>query len=199
VSAVTKIIQIKCPKCNTPIFYKYVDSVFLCENCGTMHIRDAGIETIDIRAGKFTRPAEGERVYFPYWILNVSFNIDDIQTEGGGLSNLFGLLGGQSRQGTFVMYIPAYETEAMAFKETAMQMTASPPNYEAGKLENGVKRYPVTLTSDQLLHIAEFLFVTGVAEKPGVLQRLSYRLNVSGKALLYLPYYKKGESYQPGY
>ncbi len=48
------------------------------------------------------------------------------------------------------MYVPAYETEAMAFKETAMQMTASPPAYEAGKVEPGVKRYPVTLTSDQL-------------------------------------------------
>jgi hypothetical protein len=182
-----------------PIFYKYVDSVFLCENCGTMHVRDAGIEAIDIRVGKFTRPGEGDRVYFPYWVINVGFNIDDIQTEGGGLSNLFGLLGGQSRQGTFVMYIPAYETEAMAFKETAMQMTASPPNYEAGKVEAGVKRHPVTLTSDQLQHIAEFLFVTGVAEKPGVLQRLSYRLNVSAKSLLYLPHYKKGDSYQPGY
>jgi hypothetical protein len=196
---VTKVIQIKCPKCNMPIFYKYVDSVFLCENCGTMHVRDAGTETIDIMAGKFTRPAEGERVYFPYWVLNVSFNIDDIQTEGGGLSNLFGLLGGQSRQGAFVMYLPAYETEAMAFKETAMQMTASPPKYEAGKLEPGVKRYPVTLTSDQLQHVAEFLFVTGVAEKPGVLQRLSYRLNVGAKSLLYLPHYKKGETFQPGY
>jgi hypothetical protein len=199
VIAVTKVIQIKCPKCNLPIFYKYVDSVFLCDNCGTMHVRDAGIETVDIKAGKFTRSAEGERVYFPYWVLNVDFNIDDIQTEGGGLSNLFGLLGGQTRQGTVVMYLPAFETEAMVFKETAMQMTASPPGYEAGKIENGVKRHPVTLTSDQLQHFAEFLFVTGVAEKPGVLQRLSYRLNVGAKSLLYLPYYKKGENIQPGY
>jgi hypothetical protein len=38
-----------------------------------------------------------------------------------------------------------------------------------------------------------------VAEKPGVLQRLSYRLNVGSKKILYLPYYKKGEDYQPGY
>lgn len=195
----TKVVQINCPKCNTPIFYKFVDSVFLCDNCGTMHVRDSGIETVEVRTGKFTRPAEGERVYFPYWVLDVSFDIDDIQTEGGGLSNLFGLLGGQSRQGAFVMYVPAFTTEAMALKETAMQMTASPPGYEAGKVEPGVKRVPVTLTSDQLQHIAEFLFVTGVAEKPGVLQRLSYRLNIGAKRLLYLPYYKKDESLQPGY
>ena len=195
----TKVIQIRCPKCNTPIFSKQVDSVFLCDSCGTMHVRDSGTETIDYFTGKFTRQGEGERIYFPYWVLNVGFDIDDIQTEGGGLSNLFGLLGGQSRQGTFVMYLPAFETEPTAFKETAMQMTGSPPHYEASKLEPGVKRYPVALTSDQLLHIAEFLFVTGVAEKPGVLQKLSYRLTVGSKSILYLPQYKKGESFQPGY
>jgi hypothetical protein len=196
---VTKIIQIKCPKCNTPIFSKQVDSVFLCDSCGTMHIRDSGIEIIDYATGKFTRQGEGERAYFPYWVVDVSFDIDDIQTDGGGLSNLFGLLGGQARKGSIAMYLPAFETDAMAFKETAMQLTGSPPHYESGKLEPGVKLRPVTLTSDQLQHIAEFLFVTGVAEKPGVLQRLSYRISIGKKSVLYLPYYKKGEDYQPGY
>jgi hypothetical protein len=196
---VTKVTQIKCPKCNTPIFYKYVDSVFLCDNCGTMHVRDAGIETLEMNVGRFTRQGDGERVYRPFWVASVTFQIDDLKIEGGGLSNLFGLLSGQSKQGTILMYIPAYETEAMDFKDTAMRMTEKPPQYEAGKVEPGVKRIPVVLTSDELLHIAEFLFVTGVAEKPGVLQRLSFRLNVASKSLLYLPFYKKGESYQPGY
>ena len=196
-TGLTKVIQIRCPKCNTPIFSKQVDSVFLCDNCGTMHVRDTGVETIDYVAGKFTRPPDGERVYYPYWVLKVEFAIDDIQTEGGGLSSLFG--GGQSRQGTIVMYLPAFFAEATVFKETAMQMTGNPPKYEAGKLEPGAKRIPVFLTSDQLQHVAEFIFVTGVAEKPGVLQRLNYRLNISSKTLLYLPHYQKGENIQPGY
>jgi hypothetical protein len=196
----TKIIQIRCPKCNTPIFSKTVDSVFLCESCGTMHVRDGSApEAVGFQAGKFTRQGDGERVYLPVWVTGVNFNIDNIKSEGGGLSNLFGLLSGQSKQGSIVMFIPAYELEPMAFKETAMRMTASPPKIEPDKLQPGVKRQPVVLTSDQLEHIAEFLFVTGVAEKPGVLQRLDYRLNVTSKALLYLPYYKKGDSWQPGY
>ncbi len=80
-----------------------------------------------------------------------------------------------------------------------MQMTGAPPRFEAGKLEPGARRIPVTLTADQLQHVAEFIFVTGVAEKPGVLQRLSYRLSINSKTILYLPYYQKGESIQPGY
>lgn len=195
----TKVIQIRCPKCNTPIFSKQVDSVFLCDSCGTMHVRNTGVETLEYRVGRFVRQGEGERVYYPYWVVNAGFVIDDIQTEGGGLSNLFGLLGGQARQGNIVMYMPAFETEAVAFKETAMQMTGSPPQYEAGKFEPGVKRVPVDLTSDELQPVTEFLFVTGVAEKPGVLQRLSYRLSIGSKSIVYLPYYKKGGSIQPGY
>lgn len=195
----TKVVQIRCPQCNNPIFSKQVDSVFLCDSCGTMHVRDRGIEKIEYLAGKFTRPPEGERVYLPAWIINVDFQIDDIQTEGGGLSNMFGLIDGQSRQGKIMMYVPAHEMEPMDFKETAMRMTASPPRYEAGGFEPGAKRQPVTLTSDQLEHIAEFLFVTGVAEKPGVLQRLSYKLDIKLKVMLYLPYYKKGDRLLPGY
>jgi len=98
-----------------------------------------------------------------------------------------------------MMYVPAYELEPLAFKDMAMRMTASPPAYQAAKLEPGVRRAPAMLTSDQLQHLAEFLFVTGVAEKPGVLQRLSYHLAIKAKALLYLPYYKVGDSYKPGY
>lgn len=195
----TKVVQIKCPKCNTPIFSKQVDSVFLCDTCGTMHVRDNGVEIMDYHVGKYVRQGEGERVYYPYWVLNTGFVIDDIHTEGGGLSNLFGLLGGQNRQGNIVMYLPAFETEAMSFKETAMQMTGSPPRYEAGRLEPGAKRIPVTLTSDELQPVAEFLFVTGVAEKPGVLQRLSYRISLGSKSIIYLPYYRKNEGIQPGY
>ncbi|MGA9140619.1 MAG: hypothetical protein WBZ29_10370 [Methanocella sp.] len=196
----TKIIQIRCPKCNTPIFSKTVDSVFLCESCGTMHVRDSGTpEAVGFQAGKFVRQGDGERVYLPVWVTGVTFNIDDIKSEGGGLSNLFGLLSGQSKQGSIVIYIPAYEMEPMTFKDTAMRMTASPPKIEPDKLQPGVKRQPVVLTSDQLEHIAEFLFVTGVAEKPGVLQRLDYRLSVTSKTMLYLPYYTKGDNYQPGY
>jgi hypothetical protein len=139
---VTKVTQIKCPKCNTPIFYKYVDSVFLCDNCGTMHVRDAGIETLEMNVGRFTRQGDGERVYRPFWVASVTFQIDDLKIEGGGLSNLFGLLSGQSKQGTILMYIPAYETEAMDFKDTAMRREAHPGRPDIGRIA-AHRRVPV--------------------------------------------------------
>lgn len=196
----TKIVQIRCPKCNTPLFAKEVDTVFICDSCGTVHVRDKGEPVVvECRAGQFTRPGEGDRVYLPFWALGVEFDISDLQIEGGGLSNLFGLLPAQSRNGVIIMYAPAYDAEPEAFKDEAMRMTSSPPKYEPGDFQPGAKRVPATLTYDLLGQIADFLFVTGVAEKPGVLQRLGYRLDIKSRSILYLPYYRKGESYQAGY
>jgi hypothetical protein len=195
----TRIEHIKCPKCGSPVFSKEIDGVILCDSCGTMHARDEAVEIVGFEVGQFTRPGNGDRAYLPVWVIGVQYRINDISTQGGGVTNLFGLLPAQARDGTITMYVPAFEPEPARFKDMAMRMTASPPKYTAYRLEPGVKRLPCLVTAGQLENMAEFLFVTSVAEKPGVLQRLDYTLSVTSKRLLYLPYFKKGEELQPGY
>ncbi|WP_424357690.1 hypothetical protein [Methanocella sp. MCL-LM] len=199
----TKIVHIYCPNCKTPMFSRDVDNVFLCDNCGTMHVRSNGnVETIGYEFGAFdlTVKGEGERVYLPFWVADVQFDIHDISAQGGGLGSLFGLLGGgQARNGTIVMYLPAYDMDPQHFKEVSMYHTGNHPQYKPAKPEPGVRRQKCTLTADLLPQMADFIFVTGIAEKPGTLQRLDYTLNVTGKRLIYLPHYSQGERYKPGY
>lgn len=194
----TKIVHIKCPKCGSPVFTKDVDAVVLCGNCGTMHAAGTA-EVLDYETGQFTRPGDGERLYLPVWVAAVQYHINDISIQGGGVTNLFGILPAQSKDGTLMIYVPASVMEPMQFKDTALEMTGHPPKYAQSRLEPGVHRAPCTVTVDELQHLCEFIFVTGIAEKPGVLQRLDYGLIIGSKKLLYLPYYKKDESYQPGY
>lgn len=185
------------------MFSKDVDKVFLCDNCGTMHVRsDGNVEIIGYEFGAFAIAAksEGERAYLPFWVLDVQFDIHDIRAEGGGLGNLFGFLGGgQSKNGTIAMYMPAYDMDPQHFKEVSMYNTGNPPRYTPAKPEPGVKKLKCSLTADLLPQMADFIFVTGIAEKPGVLQRLDYTLNITGKRLIYLPHYTQGERYKPGY
>lgn len=199
----TKIVHIYCPKCNTPMFSKDVDNVFLCDNCGTLHVRDGGkVEVIGYEYGAFAHSeVQGDRIYLPFWVVDVQFDIHDIDIQGGGLGNLFGGLlgGGQQKTGSLTMYMPAYDMDPGHFKEVSMYHTGNPPRYTPSKPEPGVPRAKTTLTSDLLPQMADFIFVTGIAEKPGILQRLNYALNVTGKRLIYLPHYKKGERYEPGY
>lgn len=199
----TKIVHIVCPNCKTPMFSKDVDNVFLCDNCGTLHVRvGESVEVIGYEFGAYAQAqrAEGDRVYLPFWVLNVDFKIGDISIQGGGLGNLFGMLGGgQARSGSVAMYLPAYDMDPMHFKEVAMYQTEHAPKYAPSKPEPGVPRAKCTLTADLLHQMADFIFVTGIAEKPGVLQRLDYTLNITGKRLIYLPHYKQGDKFKPGY
>ncbi|CAJ35627.1 hypothetical protein RCIX128 [Methanocella arvoryzae MRE50] len=180
-----------------------VDNVFLCDNCGTMHVRSNGnVETIGYEFGAFDvdKKSEGERVYLPFWVLNAQFDIHNLSAQGGGLGNLFGLLGGgQDRQGTIVIYMPAYDMDPGHFKDVSMYHTGNPPQYRASKPEPGVRRLKCALTVELLPQMADFIFVTSVAEKPGTLQRLDYTLNITGKRFIYLPHYLQGERYKPGY
>lgn len=182
------------------MFSKDVDNVFLCDNCGTLHVRSNGnVETISYEFGKFATAGKGdeERVYLPFWAVDVQFNIGDLSVQGGTLGNFFG--GGQARSGSITMYLPAYDMDPQHFKEVSMYHTGNPPKYAAAKPEPGVRRAKCAVTADLLPQVTDFIFVTGVAEKPGVLQRLDYTLNITGKRLIYLPHYAQGERYKPGY
>jgi len=182
------------------MFSKTMDTVFLCEQCGTMHVRDNGkTETINYEFGEFVSKPGGDRIYLPFWAVDVSFNITNIEIKGGTLGNLFG--GGQQQNGRIMMFMPAYEIEPTRFKDVAMNQTHNPPKYKANtRPEPGVLRERCVLTSDLLPQMVDFIFVTSVAEKPGVLQRLDYTLSIAGKWIVYLPHYKKGDGkYEPGY
>lgn len=195
----TQIVKIICPGCKMPMFSKEIDSVLLCEKCSVMHVRDGGTKIVQYDVGQFTRQGEGERIYLPHWALDVSFEIQSVNIQGGSLGNLFGLLGNQERRGNVRFFAPAYDIEPVKFKDIAVKMTSSPPAYSQGRLEPGVRRARATVDANQLEQVADFLFVTGIAEKSGVLQKLDYTLQVNSSKLVYLPYYKKDDRMQPGY
>ncbi len=57
----------------------------------------------------------------------------------------------------------------------------------------GRERLGTNITKDEAADVADFVIVTMEAEKPGVLQSLTYDLKVNDIKLIYLPY-----SFAPG-
>ncbi|WP_230742939.1 hypothetical protein [Methanooceanicella nereidis] len=195
----TKIVPVVCPGCNTPMHTKDKDTVFLCDRCGTMQARDGVVAIVEYEAGEFRRQMDGEKVYLPFWKLGVNFNVRHSRVEGGSVSRFVGFLKGDSPSGSIDMMLPAFETDPVRYKEIAKKLTLDPPNYARANMDRGIKRMPCTITIDMTDDMADFLFITIEAEKPGVLQSLDYDLKVVSRKLVYLPYYKKGESLEPGY
>ncbi len=196
----TKLVPITCPGCKNPVYGKDIDSVIICPRCGVLQARDGAVSVVEYEAGAFTRAADGEKVYMPFWKLGVSYDIKSERVDGAGgfLSQLAGNAGGTGTGGINMM-LPAFNLEPLKFKELAKSLTLQAPGYTAGPLEPNVRREPAGVTIDMADEMADFLFVTIEAEKAGTLQSLSYDLKVNSKKLVYLPFYRKGNDLVPGY
>jgi hypothetical protein len=194
----TKIVPIICPGCKNPMYGKDNDTVLLCSNCGTMHARDGKVTVIEYEAGAF-KPGDGEKTYMPFWKLGVDFNVRYQKVAGAMVSKFAGFLNGDSNAGRMDMFLPAFKLEPMRYKDLAEKLTFGQPGYAPERLDPSVKREPCAVGIDMTDEMADFLFVTIEAEKPGTMQQLDYDLKVTSKKLVYLPYYKKGNDLVPGY
>ena len=62
----------------------------------------------------------------------------------------------------------------------------------------GIDKMPAIITHSDAAREAEFLFLAHELEKAGILQEISYRFNVLGYELLYMPFYLYNNQYYIG-
>ncbi|MBI0584108.1 MAG: hypothetical protein ISF22_07760 [Methanomassiliicoccus sp.] len=183
-----KVVQVKCPNCEQIIYQKQKDPMFLCQNCGTIHFRDAsGPHKVPYEIAD-SPPSAGQRYYLPFWRLQCHFNIRSRNVEGGFLHKLSASFRGGDNGGMLYIFVPASEMDTQTFRRLAVSLTTSPPRYGARKDFNGAERVPTAMTHDEAVEMADFVAVTLEAEKPGTLQYLDYELKVQEAMLVYLPF-----------
>ena len=183
-----QVIQVKCPKCGNPIYSKQKDIVFYCTNCNTMHIRNGGVQVLDIEIGDFNKNALQDRVYVPFWRMYSTVVINNVRSEGGGFHKLSNWLRGEGNSGNLFIWVPASEMEIDRFKGMAVDFTLNPPPYSTRMDFGMVPRLPTVVKQAEAMEMADFVVVTIEAEKPGVLQDLDYTLTVHDAKLVYLPF-----------
>ncbi|UCE92254.1 MAG: hypothetical protein JSV90_03735 [Methanobacteriota archaeon] len=184
-----RIVQVRCPSCNTPIMSKQKDRFFHCDKCNVLHVRDGGTRNVDYEIAEFSDSAPlGERLYVPFWRLYCSFVIRSKSVEGGYAFRLASWIKGSDDGGSLFIYVPAADFDTMTFKRLAIDFTVRSPNYRTRLNFGGVRRMPARVSSEEASELADFVVVTMEAEKPGVLQRLDYSLTVLGSKIVYLPF-----------
>jgi hypothetical protein len=192
-----RVIQVKCPQCNSPIQMKQKDKVFYCTQCSTMHIRDGGIEKLDYEVAEFSPTAQGERVYMPFWRIYATFVVRSKSVEGGTLFRLSTMLKGGSDSGSMFIYVPAAELDTANFRRIAVQFTSNSPRYPTRLNFGNVARLPAAISKQEAGELADFVVVTMEAEQPGVLQKLDYDLTVNDTKLVYLPFVRTAQGLMP--
>jgi hypothetical protein len=191
------VIQVKCPQCNSPIQSKVKDKIFVCSQCGAVHIRDGGIEKLDVEIAEFNSGAQGERTYMPFWRIYASLLVRSKSVEGGTLFKIASFLKGGSDTGNMFIYVPAAELDTANFRRIAVQYTANPPRYPTRLNFGNAARLPAVVSKQEANELADFVVVTMEAEQPGVMQRLDYTLTVNDTKLVYLPYVKTAQGLMP--
>jgi len=192
-----KVIQVKCPSCNSPIYMKQKDRLFYCEKCNVMHVRDGGIEKVDFEIGEFGPSAQGDKVFMPFWRIYASFVVRSKSVEGGTLFRLSQWIRGAGDSGNIFIYIPAAEMDTANFRRLATQLTTSNPRYNTRLNFAGYPRIPVSMSKQEAAELADFVVVTMEAEQPGTLQRLDYSLTVNDTKMVYLPFIRTASGLMP--
>jgi len=188
-----KVVQVKCPSCNTPVYSKERDRLFFCDKCNTVHVRDGGVEKVEYEIAEFGKSAQGEKVYMPFWRMYSSFSINSRSVEGGHVFRLASWLKGGGDSGSLFIYLPAAEMDANSMKYWSSTFTANPPRYATRLNFGGVRRLPAAMSREEAKELADFVVVTMEAEKPGVLQKLNYSLTINDAKVVYLPFvYSQG-------
>jgi endogenous inhibitor of DNA gyrase (YacG/DUF329 family) len=188
-----RVVQVKCPACNTPIYSKERDRLFYCDKCNTLHVRNGGAERVEYEVAEFNASAQGDKVYMPFWRMYSSFTIHSKSVEGGQLSRLALWLKGGGNSGSLFIYLPATDMDPNSLKYWSTTLTANPPRYATRLNFGGVRRLSASMTMEEAKSLADFVVVTMEAEKPGVLQKLDYSLTVNDAKVVYLPFvYSKG-------
>jgi len=192
-----KVVPVKCPQCGSPIQSKVRDRVFCCTRCNTMHIREEGVEKLDVEIGEFPQNAQGERIYMPFWRVYATLVVHSKRVEGGTLYKMTQWLKGASDSGNLFIFIPATELDNAGFRSLSGRYTSNPPKYSTRLNFGNVTRLPTTITRREAGHLADFVVVTMEAEQPGTLQRLNYTLTVNDTKLVYLPFTKGAQGMVP--
>lgn len=183
-----KAVQVRCPRCGTPIQTKQRDEFFFCSSCGTLHTRKKGTEVIPYEIADLRSSAPGPRYYMPFWRLHCSFVIRSQQVQGGTFHKLASWINGEQSGGDMFIFVPASDVDIATFRHWAVQLTLNNPPYAVRGDFNGIDRIPASVAQAEAIELADFIAITLEAEKPGVMQQLDYTLTVNEAKVVYLPF-----------
>jgi len=192
-----RVVQVKCPQCNSAITMKQKDTLFFCPQCSTIHIRDGGVEKLDYEIADFNPNIQGDRWYVPFWRVYASFVVHNKNVQGGTAFKLFSWLKGSSDSGNMFIYIPATELDSGTFRRLSSMLTMNPPRYATRLNFGNVNRVSANVSRREAAELADFVVVTMEADQPGILQTLNYTLTVNDTKLVYLPFIKTTAGLQP--
>ncbi|RLB67480.1 MAG: hypothetical protein DRH04_07925 [Deltaproteobacteria bacterium] len=170
-----------------------MDNVFYCPVCKTMHVREPdGPKVVVYEIAAIRTQPQGQPIYVPFWKMPTIVNIYHESVEGGFFLDL---VHNTPKGGAIVLYLPAVEWDVNVYKYWAETLTKQQITYALAEDFGGVPRMPVNILRDEAGRLADFLVLTFEAERPGVMQSISYDLQIQSLILVYIPFAQVGSQF----
>ena len=185
-----------CPECGVELEQPWGEVVTHCATCAKLlDVTADGVEVIEYAAAKpnllSIAAMEGkEPQYIPFWKFAADVEIDDYLSEGDAETGLPSIEGKRS------YYICAGDIPRYLSEPWEIDLTIRNPEYE--EQAEVLERMPILINKKTAKELSEFLYLRYETQKPGILQVLRYRFNVTSAEIVYIPYYKEEAGYIPG-
>lgn len=190
-----RLLELDCDNCGAPLAAESLDIVYYCTACYTGYSLDVeGEKLIPLEVSFVTSPHAAAERYLPFWLLPAEIELHDRKAMGGGMGRLLQFFTGGSGDesagpGHFV--IPAYETPLARIVQLALRYTLEFPQLgeRLGERLTGGRFGP-----EDAQKLAHYVLIAAEADKPDILQNLSYDLRFGKPRLLGIPFARSGGS-----
>lgn len=182
-SASVKLIPIKCPECNEPMKSRGQDIFFYCDICHKGYeISEEKLRSVDVQFMRIREKYGESGRTIPFWIFSVKLGIKlrEAQQDVSGLfSDLAQFLTGvyvtREKGGYMKFYVPANPDPLEKIVDTGKRLTLMQPEWEAMQ---PCSFEELAYNSEDAAKLADYIFITSEIEKPDVLIKIYYELEL---------------------
>jgi len=189
---------LRCIHCQAPIMPKEADRALECGSCHTrMVIENGELVPLTVTVVGFSRQESLPRIFIPFWVIDADITVRNEQVRGGRVSRL---IHGRTRMdGAQRFFICASDLPADTESWWNRTLTSAHIPLTLGEGTLGEEaRLPVSLPMADARGMAEFLFLGHELDESGTLQSIDYDFSHKGLNLVYLPFYRKDDTYLSG-
>ncbi len=182
---------IKCQQCNQPMEDKGQDIFFYCDFCHKGYeIRDQKLHPVDVQFKICQGVKEARGKTLPFWAFKSNLTIFYRETKITAMSVLSALgdilLGkGEDKKKERIFYIPAYRDEQGKNISIGFHLTVKQPPLKNGDVWNFERVFYDSIDAAKL---ADFIFLSYEIEKPDVVSRIKYRLDLYSPSLMVIKF-----------
>ena len=182
-SASVKLIPIKCPECKEAMKSRGQDIFFYCDLCHKGYeVSEEKLRNVDVQFMRIREKSGDSGRTIPFWVFSVKLGIKlrEAQQDISGLfSDLAQFLTGvyvtREQGGYMKFYVPANSDPLEKIVETGKRFTLMQPELEPAQ---PCSFEELAYNSDDAAKLADYIFITSEIEKPDVLIKLNYELEL---------------------